>query len=167
MGAPEVLQHLQAAGLHLALSEGKIIVTPRAKLTDELRTSIKDNRETLIQALAPTRRSGNPLMTAEQTEACHVGAWDDAEIETFTARVLMFMRRGSKPSAADELAERLTLRDREQDDRRLCLECSNLSDTGRCIAAASGRLPGADKRTEPIQTTLQRCPAFGLRKGLH
>ena len=67
---------------------------------------------------------------------------------------------------AELLAERLTLRDRDGDDRRLCLECTWLGDTGRCLAAATGRIPGADRRLEQEQTILQRCDAFGLRKGL-
>lgn len=67
---------------------------------------------------------------------------------------------------ADELAERLTLRDRDGDDRRLCLECTWRGDTGRCLAAATGRLQGVDRRLEPVQTVLQRCEGFGLRKGL-
>ena len=166
MGTPDLLEHLHAAGLHLALSDDKIIVTPRAKLTDELRQQIKANRDALVLALARTRRSGNPLMSVEQADDCHAGAWDDAEIEAFTARVMMFMRRGIGADQADNLAERLTLRDREGDDRRMCLECSHLGDGGRCLAAAAGRLPGGDRRLEPVQSTLQRCEAFGLRTGL-
>ena len=128
MGAPDVLQHLHAAGLHLALSDGKIIVTPRAKLTDDLRQTIKDNRDKLLQALTPTRRSGNPLMTAKQADDCHAAAWDDAEISAFTTRVVFFLRRGIGADDADDLAERLTLRDRDGDDRRMCVECSHLGD---------------------------------------
>ena len=94
MGAPDVLQHLHAAGLHLALIDGKIIVQPRSKLTDNLRQSIKDNRDKLLQALAATSRSGNPLMTAEQADDCHAGAWDDTELSAFTTRVLLLQRRG-------------------------------------------------------------------------
>ena len=89
---------------------------------------------------------------------------NDAEIEAFTARVERFLLRGR--ADANELAERLTRRDREGDDRRLCLECTWLGDAGRCLAAATGRLPGADRRFEPMQTILQRCEAFGLRKEL-
>ena len=166
MGAPDVLQHLNAAGLHLALSDGKIIVTPRAKLTDDLRQSIKDNRDALLRALALTRRSGNPWMTAEQADDCHADAWNDAEISAFTTRVLILLRRGIGADDADNLAERLTLRDRECGDRRMCVECSHLGDGGRCLAAAAGRVPGADRRLEPVTTLLQRCEAFGLRKGL-
>ena len=166
MGAPDVLQHLHAAGLHLALIDGKIIVQPRSKLTDNLRQSIKDNRDKLLQALAATRRSGNPLMTAEQADDCHAGAWDDDELSAFTTRVLMLQRRSIEADDADNLAERLTLRDRDGDDRRMCVECSHLGDGGRCLAAAAGRVHGADRRMEPVPTVLQRCEAFGLRKGL-
>ena len=166
MGAPDVLQHLQDAGLHLAVIDGKIIVTPRSKITDDLRQSIKHNRDKLLQALAATRRSGNPLMTAEQADDCHAGAWDDNELTAFTTRVLLLQRRGIEADDADNLAERLTLRDRDGDDRRMCVECSHLGDGGRCLAAAAGRVHGADRRLEPVPTILQRCEAFGLRKGL-
>ena len=54
MGAPDVLQHLHAAGLHLALSDGKIIVTPRAKLTDDLA------RQSKTTATSCCRRSHRP-----------------------------------------------------------------------------------------------------------
>ena len=166
MGAADVLQHLHAAGLHLALSGDKIMVTPSVALTDDLRKTIKDNRDKLLQVLAPRRQSGNPLMTAEQADDCHAGAWDDAELSAFTTRVLVLQRRGIEADGADHLAERLTLRDRDGDDRRMCVECSHLGDGGRCLAAAAGRVHGADRRMEPVPTILQRCEAFGLRKGL-
>lgn len=82
------------------------------------------------------------------------------------ARVQRFIERGIAADAAERLALRLHVRDQDQDDRRLCLECSYLGAQGHCIAAASGRLPGASARLEPVQTILQRCDAFGLRKGL-
>ena len=166
MGAHDLLDHLHAAGLHLALSDDKIVVTPRAKLTDDLRQAIKANRADLVLALAPTRRSGNLLMSAQQAHDCHAGAWDDAEISAFTTRVMLFMRRRIRADAADEVAERLTLRDREHDDRRMCVECGELARDGRCQAAERGVLQGADRRLEPMQKQLVRCPKFGLRKGL-
>ena len=100
----------------------------------------------------------------DEADRCHAPCWDDAEIAAFTARTERFALLGR--ADADDLAERLTLRDRDGDDRRLCLECTWLGDTGRCLAAATGRIPGADRRLEPVQTILQRCEAFGLRKGL-
>ena len=113
----------------------------------------------------PTAAADRPhRLTSYEADRCHAPCWDDAEIAAFTARTERFALLGR--ADADDLAERLTLRDRDGDDRRLCLECTWLGDTGRCLAAATGRIPGADRRLEPVQTILQRCGAFGLRKGL-
>lgn len=173
MGAPDLLHRLRGTGLLLKLAPaGGLHVAPREALTDEHRAAIRAERDALVLALQdeasrppPPRRSGNPLMTPEQGDACHAGGWDDAEIAAFTAREARFARMG-RAADAEHLAERLTLRDRDGDDRRMCLECTWLGDTGRCLAAASGRIPGADRRLEPVKTILQRCIAFGLRKGL-
>jgi hypothetical protein len=113
----------------------------------------------------PTAGADRPhRLTNDEADRCHAPCWDDAEIAAFTARTERFALLGR--ADADDLAERLTLRDRNGDDRRVCLECTWLGDTGRCLAAATGRIPGADRRLEPVQTILQRCGAFGLRKGL-
>ena len=115
----------------------------------------------------PTAPAERPYrLTNDDAGRCHAPCWDDAEIAAFTARTERFALLGR--ADAEDLAERLTLRDRDGDgdDRRMCLECTWLGDTGRCLAAATGRIPGADRRLEPMQTILQRCGAFGLRKGL-
>jgi len=113
----------------------------------------------------PTAAAGRPhRLTNDDADRCHAPGCNDAEIAAFTARKARFAMLGR--ADAGDLAERLTLRDRDGDDRRLCLECTWLGDTGRCLAAATGRIPGADRQLEPVQTTLQRCGAFGLRKGL-
>lgn len=96
----------------------------------------------------------------------HSDAINTAELHALAVRTERFIRQGIGGDEASLLADRLVTRDRDGDDRRLCLECSWLGDGGRCIAAATGRLPGADRRLEPVRTVLQRCPAFGLRKGL-
>jgi len=113
----------------------------------------------------PTAAADRPhRLTNGEADRCHAPCWDNAEIAAFTARTEHFALLGR--ADADDLAERLTLRDRGGDDRRICLECTWLGETGRCLAAATGRIPGADRRLEPVQTVLQRCSAFGLRKGL-
>ena len=117
--------------------------------TGKLRTAAADRRHRL---------------TKDDADRCHTPGWNDAEITAFTARTERFALLGR--ADADDLAERLALRDRDGDDRRLCLERTWLGDTGRCLAAATGRIPGADRRLGPVQTILQRCDAFGLRKSL-
>lgn len=104
------------------------------------------------------RASGNPYMTPEQGDECHVCGWDDAEIGMFLARTRRFGLIGR--SDAEHLAERLTLRDRQVDDRRMCLECRELELSGRCAAARRGAIAGADRRLEPVANLLMRCNAF-------
>ena len=104
-------------------------------------------------------------MTPEQGDECHAGGWDDAEIEAFTVRSARVSAMGRVD--AEHLAERLTLRDRQADDRRLCVECRELEVTGRCGAARRGALAGADRRMEPTLYILMRCPAFKGRDPHH
>ena len=173
MGASDLLHHLRCAGLTLRLTpEGGLHVSPRSVLNDNDRTAIRAERDALVLALQaeasaplPPLESGNPRMTPDQGDECHAGGWDDEEVAAFSAREARFARLG-RAEDADYLAERLTLRDRQHDDRRLCLECAYRADNGRCLAAARGRLPGADRRLEPVPTILQRCPGFTLAPGL-
>jgi hypothetical protein len=172
MGGADLLRQLRGAGLAITLTPtGGLHVAPRYAITEGQRAAIRAKRDALVLAVQlepatkPARRSGNPLMTPEQGDECHEGCWNDAEIDAFTTREARFTRLGREADAG-HLAERLTLRDRQRDDRRLCLECSSLADNGRCHAAAHGRIPGADRRLEPVATILQRCPAFWLAPGL-
>lgn len=167
MGAPELLHHLRGAGLVLTITPGGgLHVAPRHALTDDHRAAIRAERDALVLALkaevtgppATPRRSANPLMTPEEGDECHAGGWDDAEIEVFMARSARLSARGR--ADAEQLAERLTLRDRQTDDRRMCLECSELEHSGRCGAARRGALTSTDRRFEPTQNILVRCPAF-------
>ena len=57
----------------------------------------------------------------------HSQAMTGREIDTFTARLYQFTRRGQAESDAERLADKLVTRDRESDDRRLCLECVHLA----------------------------------------
>ena len=109
-------------------------------------------------AAKPARRSGNPYMTPEQGDECHEGGWDDAEIAVFMARSTRLSARGRVD--AEHLAERLTLRDRHADDRRLCVECREMEASGHCAAARRGALANTNRRLEPTQNILVRCPDF-------
>ncbi len=86
-----------------------------------------------------------------------------AEIDTFTARRARFNDKGLSLIDAEALADELVFRDREGDDRRVCLECVHLRRGGRCgnwkaseVAsnAMDARLPG------DFTTMLQRCGGF-------
>lgn len=89
------------------------------------------------------------------------------EIDTFTARLARFTDKGTSTDVGETLADKLVIRDRESDDRRLCLECRHLAGYGpeswRCgnwqaagtaIKARDAGLP-AD-----LVWRLQRCDGF-------
>ena len=57
-------------------------------------------------------------------------AMTGAEINTFAARLHYFTGRGLVALVAERLADKLVSRDRESDDRRLCLECVYLAGHG-------------------------------------
>lgn len=100
-------------------------------------------------------------LSRAEGDAAHAVAWNDAAIARFVARVALLMRRGFNATDADDLAERLHLRDVTGDDRAIFVECVHLAGRtgawhcGNQIAADVGRdLPAA------LVTTMQRCAGF-------
>ena len=150
MGAPDLLQHLREAGFTVASADGGgIRVAPSASLTDAHRQAIRDHRAELLSLLAP-----------DPNRWCwpHSDAMNGAELEQFAKRAQQFTRRGMSDEAAEAMADRLVIRDREQDDRRTCLECTTYR-PGRC---GNHRLAGlqAPDVGRDLATLLQRCPGF-------
>jgi hypothetical protein len=88
----------------------------------------------------------------------HSTAMTGREIDTFTARLHHFTRRGLLEPDAETLADKLVTRDRDADERRLCLECANLARNGLCKAVTTGGKP-----IESISTILQRCDSFAAQ----
>jgi hypothetical protein len=81
------------------------------------------------------------------------------------ARLALFTDKGLTIEAAELVADKLVTRDREHDDRRICLECTHLGGAGawRCrnwqragvaIRARDAQLPGE------LVHLLQRCDGF-------
>lgn len=95
----------------------------------------------------------------------HSSAMNTAEIDAFTARLARFTDKGLSLDDAETLADKLIQRDREMDDRRICMECVHLQGAGRwrCsnnVVAGMG-LHMADTEL-PCRLThqLQRCAGF-------
>ena len=100
----------------------------------------------------------------------HSSAMTGAEIDTFAARLHQFTHKGLARTHGEALADKLVVRDREQDDRRVCLECKHFAGHGaaswRCgnwhagdvaIRSRDAQLP-AD-----LVVQLQRCNGFAAR----
>lgn len=94
-------------------------------------------------------------------------AMNTAEIDTFTARLSRFIDKGLSLADAEALADSLVKRDREMDDRRLCLECIHLHDGGtgrwRCgnaVAAGIGVHAADAQRPTDLTRLMRHCPGF-------
>jgi hypothetical protein len=121
------------------------------------------------QAAASNDAAPQPLATilSDPDRWCwpHSDAMNGAEIDAFTARVHRFTAKGLLPADAEQMADRLVIRDREQDARRGCLECGHCSGSKswRCgnwaeagvAASAFGAGLGRD-----LVIQLQHCSGF-------
>lgn len=107
--------------------------------------------------------SATPLHTAlpgPLARRAPQASWGDKQITRCAKRITLFVQRGWDSARAERWAERLTWRDAEGDDRRLCIECAHLRQDRSCFAAAQGWVPGASRRLQPVTDVLARCACF-------
>jgi hypothetical protein len=96
----------------------------------------------------------------------HSEAMRGAEIDAFTARLHHFTLRGLVESDAEKLADKLVTRDRESDDRRLCLECVHLAGHAGTWGCRNWQRAGVANKSRDARlpaelvSTLQRCDGF-------
>lgn len=74
--------------------------------------------------------------------------WNEIETQTFLVRHNQFLGLGLPDALAEELADKLVARDRDGDDRRLCVECRHCRPGPRCIKQFA------------VLDVLQRCDFF-------
>ena len=90
-------------------------------------------------------------------------AMTGAEIDNFKARLSKFGDKGLTAPDGEALADKLVLRDREADDRRVCPECRNLSGYSPASWRCSNWKPasvGASGLPLDLVLMLQRCDGF-------
>lgn len=92
----------------------------------------------------------------------HSTAMNTAEIEVFTARVHLFTRHSLDSIQGEGLADGLVIRDREGDDRRLCLECLHLRRRAGLWSCNQWKRAGLAEANVPAEVVkqLQRCDGF-------
>ena len=97
-------------------------------------------------------------LTRARADDAHAEPWTAAAIVTFNARRDALIRRGHTDSDADDVAERLHLRDIEADDRVMCVECRH-HHAQRCDNHRAAGLLSADVGRD-LAAQLQRCDGF-------
>ncbi|GAA4417824.1 hypothetical protein [Acidovorax lacteus] len=94
-----------------------------------------------------------------------------AEIDTFMARLARFTDKGLNLADAEAMAEGLIQRDREMDDRHLCLECVHLRGgtgrlyCGKAVLAGIGSRAADATLASDLTRQLQRCAGFTTYHG--
>lgn len=104
------------------------------------------DHEAKVERSAIVSADGVPCWEAD--DLAGLPKWTDAEIAAFKKRQARARWLGYG-DRADRVADMLLHRDREIDDRRLCIECAHAGPGWRCA-----------KREAFMVDQLQRCPAF-------
>ena len=88
-----------------------------------------------------------------------------ANDDTRTARLDLFADRGLSTEDAEALADVLALRDCQQDERRVCMECQHLSGTSTARRCGQWRPQKLHSPAVPadLATVLQRCNWFDFK----
>jgi len=97
----------------------------------------------------------------------HSTAMTGSEIDLFAARLARFTDKGVIQIEAESMADKLVTRDRDSDDRRLCLECTHLGGYGAALwrcgnwsrAGVARQARDAHLPADLVQQ-LQRCNGF-------
>lgn len=162
MGARELVAELSRAGVALVVDGDCLVIRPASKLTDNLRAAVRAAKPELLALLAAPPRPRPHKLTNEQADRCHVHAWDDEACGRFAARVGRLLRLGFDATDADDLSERLHLRDIDGDDRVCCPECTHYR-PGRCGNHQRAGLHSPELGRDAA-TMLQRCSGFQSSK---
>ena len=107
-----------------------------------------------------TPAANSPTTDPDRWAWPHSSAMNGQELDSLMARQDLFRQRGVSAQDAERLADRLVNRDRDSDDRRLCLECRHLRGAGpyRCGNAQAAGVHADLARG--LVLILQRCHGY-------
>ncbi|MFO1228310.1 hypothetical protein [Roseateles sp.] len=162
MGAPDLLEHLRAVGLTITADGGRLTVTPRDLLTEDLRSTIRENKAALLAALAPAPVSrpaqlNRSFSREADPDLDHGERWTGLELDPQDLTHARLIAMGLDDPEAATLAEWMTLR--TDGELVTCYECRHF----RARPRTCGNRKAADMPRE-LGTELaikgKRCPGF-------
>lgn len=121
---------------------------------------------TVAVAIAPDNAANDLALDLDRWAWPVSTAMNGAEIDTFTARLSGFTDKGVTPTDGEALADKLVTRDRETDDRRLCLECVHLAGHAGSWGCRAWKRAGVAVKardaglSSDLVQILQRCDGF-------
>lgn len=139
MSAPDLLIAMREAGMTVTVIDGRLHVTGPTDALDRFRPSIRMKRDDLILAAK---------VGASKT------AVEPFDREAFEERAAICEFDGG---LSREDAEAIAW---QEDDRRRCTECNNLTHAGVCRVATPGGLVSANRGYRPVLDPPRRCVAF-------
>jgi hypothetical protein len=123
---------------------------------------------TAFEGTATSSQARPFRLAAADADVAHAEPWDDPAILRYRARAHRFRRLGFGEQDADDLAERLHLRDVCADERRSCSECRALTVSSRSGWRCGNHLRAGLLTPElgrDLVSMLQRCPGFEANLG--
>jgi len=145
MNPSSILSTLKDAGVTASLAPPNgVNLKPTALVTQHLIDLVKVYKKELLEALDGSAMVFSPGLASQQTES------------SFNRRMALFFGRKD----AKELAQRLQRRDRDKDDRRMCVECAHFTANTFCRNHKVAEVPpmvGSD-----FSVMLQRCRGFAM-----
>lgn len=157
MGAPDLLANLAAIGVTVAAQGSNLIVQPWSRVPEDMRLALRAAKPELMAMLTPPPARPYRLTPAEMRVA-NADPWDDAACARFEARARHLVRLGYRDQDAEDLAERLHLRDVHADYRHLCPECRHYRPGWCGNREAAGLLTAEVGRG--MATVFQHCSGF-------
>ena len=174
MNAQAFIEQARAAGVELRLVSGKVQARGTRDDVTRLIEPLRQQKMALLRWL--TQKSNDyqvhptgPAPDSEPDHGCspQSAAMTGREIDIFTLRLARIADIGLPAETNKACYQRLLQRDRERDDRTLCLECRHLGGVGpsswRCgnwrQAGIAIRARDADLSSDLVMQ-LQRCDGF-------
>ena len=146
-----LLDCLRAEGFTIRAASGSLLVSPRARLTHDLRAAIIGCRADLLALLEPQRGT-------KQSESIAPALPTPGTIEARRREIRARLARWGWPANdAEATARRIVGRDSD-DGRRTCTDCRHYR-PGRCGNHRAAGLQSPDVGRD-LAAMLQRCPAF-------
>ena len=151
----------------------KIDTTPKAEATEPTKPGfvgfVAPRMAPMQKTVADSPAANDPAAVAQDPDRwCwpHSQAMTSREIYTFTARLHHFTECGLTQPEAEGLADQLVTRDRDADERRLCLECVHLAGHAGTWGCRNWQRAGMATKPQLAQLSAalviqpQRCDGF-------